>query len=43
MDRPKPLEGQEHEFQFAVFALIMIVMWLIVVVACTFRFETHCL
>jgi hypothetical protein len=41
--RPKPLAGEEHQFQFLVFLLIMIVLGLIVVVACTFRFEKHCL
>ena len=41
--RPKPLAGEEHQFQFLVFLLIMIVLGLIVVVACTLRFEKHCL
>eukprot|EP01043_Picozoa_sp_COSAG02_P041385 COSAG02_NODE_3423_length_6770_cov_5.903912_8_plen_79_part_00 len=41
--RPEPLSGEEHQFQFLVFLLIMIVLGLIILAACTVRFEKHCL
>ena len=36
------LAGDDHNFHYAVYLLVMSIMALIILFACTFKFEKHC-
>lgn len=40
--RMHTLAGDDHNFHYAVYLLVMSIMALIILFACTFKFEKHC-